>query len=69
MANKVKYEQYVVIRWSWEDIQSLRPKLSQTQCMELLDEISKGLHDRSVEFGWEIMETLIQMNTEEDDND
>ena len=59
----------VVIKWVWKDIQSLRPKLSQAQCIELLDEISKGLHDRSVELGWEIMETLIQMNTEEDDND
>jgi hypothetical protein len=59
----------VVIKWSWQDIQSLRPELSQAQCTELLDEISKGLHDRSVELGWEIMETLIQMNTEEDDND
>jgi hypothetical protein len=59
----------VVIKWVWKDIQSLRPKLSRAQCIELLDEISKGLHDRSVELGWEIMETLIQMNTEEDDND
>ena len=59
----------VVIKWVWKDIQSLRPKLSRAQCIELLDEISKGLHDRSVELGWEVMETLIQMNTEEDDND
>ena len=59
----------VVIKWSWQDIQSLRPNLSQAQCIELLDEISNGLHERSVELGWEIMETLIQMNTEEDDND
>lgn len=59
----------VVIRWSWKDIQSLRPELSKDQCIELLDEISNGLHDRSVELGWEIMETLIQMNTDEDDND
>ena len=59
----------VVIKWVWKDIQSLRPMLSRAQCIELLDEISKGLHDRSVELGWEVMETLIQMNTEEDDND
>jgi hypothetical protein len=51
----------VVIKWSWEDVQSLRPYLSQDECYEMLDRIAKGLHDRSVEIGWEIMETLIEM--------
>jgi hypothetical protein len=54
-------DEMVVIRWSWEDVQSLRPDWSQEQCDEMLDTIAKGLHDRSIEVGWEIMETLIQM--------
>jgi len=49
----------VVIEWSWEDVQSLRPKLSQDECYEMLDKIAEGLHDRSVELGWDIMEILI----------
>jgi len=49
----------VVIEWSWEDVQSLRPKLSQDECYEMLDKIAGGLHDRSVELGWDIMEILI----------
>jgi hypothetical protein len=49
----------VVIKWSWEDVQSLRPGWSQEQCDEMLDTIAKGLHERSVELGWEIMEILI----------
>jgi len=49
----------VVIKWSWEDVQSLRPKWSQDECDEMLDKIAKGLHDRSVELGWDIMEILI----------
>jgi len=49
----------VVIEWSWEDVQSLRPKLSQDECYEMLDKIAKGLHDRSIELGWDIMEILI----------
>jgi hypothetical protein len=54
-------DEMVVIRWSWEDVQSLRPDWSQEKCDEMLDTIAKGLHDRSIELGWEIMETLIEM--------
>ena len=54
-------DEMVVIRWSWEDVQSLRPDWSQEKCDEMLDAIAKGLHDRSIELGWEIMETLIEM--------
>ena len=53
----------VVIRWSWEDVQSLQPYKSEDECRELLNQISKGLHDRSIEIGWEIMESLIEMET------
>ena len=54
-------DEMVVIRWSWEDVQSLRPDWSQEKCDEMLDTIAKGLHERSVELGWEIMETLIEI--------
>lgn len=64
MAKKQKKneeEDMVIIRWSWEDVQSLRPDLSKDECLEMLDQIAKGLHDRSIEIGWEIMDTLISM--------
>jgi hypothetical protein len=51
----------VGIKWAWEDVQSLRPDLDEDECLEMLDQIAKGLHDRSIEIGWEIMETLISM--------
>jgi hypothetical protein len=54
-------DEMVVIRWSWQDVQSLRPDWSQEKCDEMLDTIAKGLHDRSIELGWEVMETLIEM--------
>lgn len=56
----------VVIKWSWEDIQSLRPNWSKNKCLVMLDMIAKGLNDRSIELGWQVMETLIQMNEEEE---
>ena len=56
-------EDTVVIRWSWEDVHSLLPYKSENECREMLSRISKGLHDRSIEAGWEIMETLITLET------
>jgi len=58
-------EDTVVIRWSWEDVQSLLPYKSENECREMLSKISNGLHDRSIEAGWEIMDTLITLETAE----
>ncbi len=57
----------VVIKWSWEDVQTLRPDLSKEESLVMLDTIAKGLYNRSIELGWEVMETLIQMNEEVDE--
>lgn len=51
----------VVIKWAWEDIQSLRPKWSKKKCLVMLDQIANRLEERSIELGWEVMEMLIQM--------
>jgi hypothetical protein len=57
----------VVIKWSWEDVQSLRPDLSEKESLVMLHKIAGRLEDRLIEMGWQIMETLIQMNEEADE--
>jgi hypothetical protein len=52
------------IVWSWEDIQMLRPDLSEDDCHVMLMRIGDSLHDRSVEVGWEIMDCLVRMESE-----
>ncbi len=54
----------VVIKWSWEDVKTLRPHFNKKQSLAMLDTISKRLEERSIELGWEVMEMLIQMNEE-----
>jgi hypothetical protein len=63
MAKKQKNEEddMVIIRWTWEDVQSLRPELSKDECLELLDRIGGSLADRSIELGWEVMQILVSM--------
>lgn len=51
----------VVIKWSLEDVKTLRPELSTEESLLILNDIGKDLHDRSVELGWEVMESLIQI--------
>ncbi len=62
----VLHEDYdkVVIKWSWEDVQTLRPHFNKEQSLVMLDTISRRLEERSIELGWEVMEVLIQMNEE-----
>lgn len=62
----VLHEDYdkVVIKWSWEDVQALRPNLSKEESLVMLEKISRNLEERSIELGWEIMEMSIQMNEE-----
>lgn len=54
----------VVIKWSWLDAKELRPDMSVSKIKEIFDNISKGLEQNSIRIGWEIMETLIQMEEE-----
>jgi hypothetical protein len=63
MAKKQKNEEddMVIIRWTWEDVQSLRPELSKDECLELLDRIGGSLADRSIELGCEVMQILVSM--------
>ena len=50
--------------WSWEDVRMLRPDLSDDECRDMLFRIADSLHDRSVEVGWDIMDSLIRMESE-----
>lgn len=47
----------VVIAWTSEDIKTLRPDWSEEQCEDFLQRIEDVLRDRSIEFGWTIIES------------
>jgi hypothetical protein len=49
----------VMIVWSPEDIETLRPDWTLEQCEEWLDNNRKHIVDRSIEYGWAIIETLL----------
>lgn len=51
----------VLIRWSWEHLQTLYPQLSNAECQTMLEKIAGDLQDRLVELGWETIEDLVEM--------
>lgn len=53
---------YAEVRWTAEDVKTLRPKWSLERCEEFLARNEKYLAERLTEVGWEAMATYISMD-------
>ena len=51
----------VHISWDAEDVQTLSMHMTDEQALEALQKVSKHLRDRSIEYGWEVLEMLLAM--------
>ena len=47
------------ITWKAEDVKTLRPEWTDQQCEDWLFANWKYVQDRSIEVGWEIIESLL----------
>lgn len=45
--------------WSTEDVQDLRPEMSEADAKEFLDNNASALRDAMVSRGWEVLEDLL----------
>ena len=61
MNDNPMYEKYVETSWCPADVKAIRENWSDEKCMEALNTISRWLEDRLIESGWEILETLIDL--------
>jgi hypothetical protein len=52
----------VEIIWQPEDVQALRPEMTLEEADEWLDRNRKSIIDRSIEYGYGVMETLLEMD-------
>ena len=65
--NNPMMEKYVQISWCPADVKAINEHWSDEKCMEVLSEIGGYLEDRSIELGWDVLETLLSpYNTDED---
>lgn len=56
---------FAVIVWSQADVATLRPTWTKKRRVEALERNRRHLEDRSVEAGWEVLETLLDMDDAE----
>ena len=58
-------EDYAGVTWRAEDVKAIKPDWTMPKCEEWLQDNEDNLDDRLTELGWEVMDTLLQM--EDDD--
>jgi len=57
----------VVISWSVDDILELRPNATPEERAEMLEVVSRALVEGSIEYGWEILSTALDIHYPEED--
>lgn len=50
----------ISIKWSAEDIQSLRPSWTLEECEQFIQSKSESFRQASISSGWDIWETLLE---------
>ena len=50
---------FAEIGWTADDVQTLSPEMSQREAEDFLARNQKHLRDRLIEYGWDVMETLL----------
>lgn len=53
-------QKFVNVSWCYEDIKLIKPRWSKKRCEEFLECNEDNIRDRSIEFGWEMIEQLIR---------
>lgn len=54
-------EDGVVVIFTSDDVQQLRPSLSKDEAQEALDRVARYFSDRLIELGWEALDSLLHM--------
>lgn len=55
-----------ITSWAVDDIQVLRPNATPEERAEMLEVVSRALVEGSIEYGWEILSTALDIHYPED---
>jgi hypothetical protein len=64
--SKLYGDEYAVVTWRAEDVQSIKKDWSLPRCEEWLEDNEDNMKDRLTELGWEVMGALLMMEDDED---
>ena len=59
-------EEYAKVVWRAEDVKSINGAWSLEKCEEWLQDNDRHISDRLIELGWEVMDTLLQMEADDE---
>ena len=65
--SKLYGDEYAKVVWRAEDVQALKKNWSLPRCEEWLEDNERHIADRLIELGWDVMDTLLNM--EDDDEE
>jgi hypothetical protein len=64
--SKLYGDEYAKVVWRAEDVKSINGAWSLERCEEWLQNNDRHISDRLIELGWEVMDTLLQMEADDD---
>ena len=64
MMSKLYGDEYAKVVWRAEDVKAIKSAWSLEKCEEWLQDNDRHISDRLIELGWEVMDTLLQMEDE-----
>ena len=59
-------EEYAKVVWRAEDVKSINGAWSLEKCEEWLQDNERHVSDRLIELGWDVMDTLLQMEADDE---
>ena len=60
-------EEYAKVVWRAEDVKSINGAWSLEKCEEWLQDNERHIADRLIELGWDVMDTLLQMEADDEE--
>jgi hypothetical protein len=64
--SKLYGDEYAKVVWRAEDVKSINGAWSLERCEEWLQNNDRHISDRLIELGWEVMDTLLQMEADDE---
>ena len=65
--SKLYGEEYAKVVWRAEDVKAIKGAWSLEKCEEWLQDNDRHISDRLIELGWEVMDTLLQMEADDEE--
>ena len=64
--SKLYGDEYAKVVWRAEDVKAIKGAWTLERCEEWLQDNDRHISDRLIELGWEVLDTLLQMEADDE---